>query len=82
MRIFPSPSSARFLLTFLGLVFVTFIIGRVVPIDPVLAVVGDRAPPDVYEQAKIEMGLHLPIWQQFFIYVGKVLRAEILARAF
>jgi peptide/nickel transport system permease protein len=63
-------------LTFLGLVFVTFIIGRVVPIDPVLAVVGDRAPPDVYEQAKIEMGLHLPIWQQFFIYVGKVLSGD------
>ena len=44
-------------LTFLGLVFVTFMIGRVVPIDPVLAAVGDRAPADVYEQTRIEMGL-------------------------
>jgi peptide/nickel transport system permease protein len=34
-------------LTFLGLVAVTFVIGRVVPIDPVLAVVGDRAMPAV-----------------------------------
>ena len=32
--------------TFLGLLLVTFLIGRVVPIDPVLAVVGDRAPPE------------------------------------
>ena len=31
-------------LTFLGLLLVTFLIGRVVPIDPVLAAVGDRAP--------------------------------------
>ena len=37
-------------LTFLGLLAVTFVIGRVVPIDPVLAIVGDRAPPQVYER--------------------------------
>ena len=36
-------------LTFLGLLAITFFIGRVVPIDPVLAVVGDRAPPAVDE---------------------------------
>ena len=34
------------LLTFFGLLAVTFLIGRVVPIDPVLAVVGDRAAAD------------------------------------
>ena len=31
------------LLTFLGLTCVTFFIGRVIPIDPVLAIVGDKA---------------------------------------
>ncbi|MDH3601100.1 MAG: ABC transporter permease [Candidatus Tectomicrobia bacterium] len=51
-------------------------IGRVVPIDPVLAAVGDRAPADVYEQTRIEMGLHLPLWQQFFIYVRDVLSGD------
>ena len=30
-------------LTFLGLTCVTFFIGRVIPIDPVLAIVGDKA---------------------------------------
>ena len=30
-------------LTFLGLTCVTFLIGRVIPIDPVLAIVGDKA---------------------------------------
>jgi peptide/nickel transport system permease protein len=39
-------------LTLLGLLAVTFFIGRVVPIDPVLAVVGDQAPRDVYEQVR------------------------------
>jgi peptide/nickel transport system permease protein len=62
--------------TFLGLLLVTFLIGRVVPIDPVLAAVGDRAPPDVYERMRIELGLHLPLWQQFVNYVGDVLRGD------
>jgi len=67
---------ATLALTFLGLLVVTFLIGRVVPVDPVLAAVGDRAPPDVYEQVKIEMGLHLPLWKQFLIYVGNVLSGD------
>ena len=46
--------------TLLGLVAVTFLIGRVVPIDPVIAIVGDRAPAHVYERARQELGLDLP----------------------
>ena len=38
-------SSSMLATTLLGLLAVTFFIGRVVPIDPVLAIVGDRAPP-------------------------------------
>jgi peptide/nickel transport system permease protein len=55
---------------------VTFLIGRVIPIDPVLAVVGDRAPADVYEKARIALGLDKPLWQQFLTYLGQVARGE------
>src|SRR3546814_15518960 len=51
------------LLTFLGLLFVTFIIGRVVPIDPVLAIVGDRAPGHVVERVREELGLNRPPYE-------------------
>lgn len=64
-------------LTFLGLLAITFFIGRVVPIDPVLAVVGDRAPRAVYEAARIEMGLDRPLLVQFFHYVGQVLTGDL-----
>jgi peptide/nickel transport system permease protein len=64
-------------LTLFGLLLVTFIIGRVVPIDPVLAAVGDRAPPEVYERVKEELGLNLPLWRQFAIYVGQVLSGDL-----
>jgi len=63
-------------LTFLGLLAVTFFIGRVVPIDPVLAVVGDQAPRDVYEQVRRELGLDQPLWTQFLIYVQKMLAGD------
>ncbi|MGO4723370.1 MULTISPECIES: ABC transporter permease [Inquilinus] len=63
--------------TFFGLLLVTFFIGRVVPIDPVLAVVGDRAPRDVYEKARLELGLDQPLWTQFGRYVGDVLSGDL-----
>lgn len=62
--------------TMLGLLFVTFIIGRVMPIDPVLAVVGERASQQVYDQVYIEMGLDRPILVQFLFYLGDVLRGD------
>jgi peptide/nickel transport system permease protein len=63
-------------ITFLGLLLVTFLIGRILPIDPVLAVVGDRAPQAVYDRVREEMGLNLPLWQQFFIYISNVLHGD------
>jgi peptide/nickel transport system permease protein len=62
--------------TFLGLLLITFLIGRVVPIDPALAVVGDKASPEVYEKARIAMGLNLPLWKQFLIYLGNILQGN------
>lgn len=64
---------ATIALTFLGLLAITFFIGRVVPIDPVLAVVGDRASASTYEAARVAMGLDRPLYEQFFSYVGDIL---------
>jgi peptide/nickel transport system permease protein len=70
----------RFLLiaatTYLGLLAVTFFIGRVIPIDPVLAVLGDRAPESVVERTRREMGLDLPLIQQFWIYIQAALHGD------
>jgi peptide/nickel transport system permease protein len=64
-------------LTFFGLLLVTFVIGRVMPIDPVLAAVGDRATAEVYQRTRIELGLDLPLYQQFYLYVEKVLHGDL-----
>ncbi len=77
----PVYAVARFVLvvgvTFLGLLALTFFIGRVVPIDPVLAVVGDRATDAQYEAARIAMGLDRPLIVQFADYVTDVLRGDL-----
>lgn len=62
--------------TYLGLLAVTFFIGRVIPIDPVLAVLGDRAPADVVERTRREMGLDLPLIQQFYLYLKNALNGN------
>ena len=64
------------LATFLGLLLITFVIGRLMPIDPVLAAVGDRASQATYNQVKEAMGLNLPIWHQFLIYAWNVLHGD------
>jgi len=63
-------------LTYLGLLAVTFFIGRVVPIDPVLAIVGDRAPEHVVARVREELGLNKPLYQQFGIYLQKVAKGD------
>ena len=44
-------------ITLFGLILVTFLIGRAMPIDPVLAIVGDHAPPDVVARVRAELAL-------------------------
>lgn len=63
-------------LTYLGLLAVTFFIGRVIPIDPVIAIAGDRAPEHVVQRVRAELGLDKPLWQQFGLYVGKAVKGE------
>ncbi|WP_245215207.1 ABC transporter permease [Pararoseomonas baculiformis] len=70
-------TAASIPITLLGLAVVTFFIGRVVPIDPVLAVVGDRAPADVVERARIEMGLDQPLYVQFWRYLTDILSGNL-----
>ena len=64
------------LLTMLGLLLVTFVIGRVMPIDPVLKVVGDRATQAQYDAAYQAMGLDRPLYVQFAGYVSEVLTGD------
>ncbi|WFU01705.1 ABC transporter permease [Rhizobium sp. CB3171] len=62
--------------TYLGLLAVTFFIGRVIPIDPALAIAGDHAPTQVLERLRREMHLDQPLYLQFYYYLLSALTGD------
>ncbi|WP_417719801.1 ABC transporter permease [Salipiger sp.] len=58
--------------TLIGLLILTFIIGRVMPVDPVRAIVGEDATREVYDHVFRQLGLDRPVWQQFLFYLRDV----------
>lgn len=64
-------------LTFLGLTSITFVIGRVMPADPVLAIVGNRATQEQYERVYHELGLDKPLYEQYFRYLGELAHGDL-----
>jgi peptide/nickel transport system permease protein len=70
-------SAASVPITLFGLVLVTFLIGRVMPIDPVIAIAGDHAPPDVMARVRLELGLDRPLLVQFWIYLKNLAHGDL-----
>lgn len=56
-----------------GLVFMLI---HVVPGDPVVALLGDRASPADYEALREALGLNLPLWQQFLNFAEGLPRGD------
>lgn len=63
-------------LTYLGLLAVTFFIGRVIPVDPALAIVGERASEEAVQRVRAELGLNQPLPRQFARYVARALAGD------
>ena len=64
-------------MTFLGLLLLTFVIGRLMPTDPVIAIIGDKAPESLYQETYLALGLDKPVIVQFFYYLGDVLQGDL-----
>jgi len=62
--------------TFVGLTAVTFFISRLTKIDPVLAVVGDKATKSAYDAAFRALGLDQPLYVQYLIYLRRLLSGD------
>jgi len=65
------------LTTLVGLLLLTFTMGRLLPADPVLAVTGSEVNRDTYERVYAELGLDRPVWQQFWSYMADVLHGNM-----
>lgn len=63
---------ATIAITLFGLLLLTFVIGRMMPADPVRAIVGEDASRETYEMVYRQLGLDQPVWMQFLRYLGDV----------
>ncbi|MGU3401116.1 ABC transporter permease [Brucellaceae bacterium D45D] len=62
--------------TLFGLLLLTFIIGRMMPVDPVLAIVGDEATQATYDRVYQRLGLDQPLYKQFFGFVSDIFHGD------
>ncbi len=59
-----------------GVSVVVFLLVRLIPGDPAIAILGSRATPELVARVHDQLGLGLPIWQQYLNYLGGALRGS------
>src|SRR5690606_41929681 len=67
----------QMLVVLAGVSVLVFVLTRVLPGDPVAAALGDRATPEQMAQLRTEMGLDLPLWQQYGNFVGGLFSGDM-----
>jgi peptide/nickel transport system permease protein len=63
--------------TLLGLATLTFFIGHLLPLDPVIAVLGPNASHEAYAAMYKQLGLDQPLWTQFGVYLGHLVQFDL-----
>ena len=60
-----------------GVCVITFIISHLIPGDPARLLAGDRASDEIVRHIRQQLGLDLPLWQQFARYVDALLHGDL-----
>ena len=60
-----------------GVTLVTFVISHVVPADPVVAYLGEHAPPALVEKVRHQIGLDRPLPVQYLIYLEDLVHGNL-----
>ena len=54
-----------------------FMMLRLTPGDPAAILAGDNATPEQLERIRVSLGLHQPIYIQFFTWIDKLLHGDL-----
>jgi peptide/nickel transport system permease protein len=65
------------LITVWVIVTIVFVLVRAAPGDPTSYLIDVTFPPEVREEILRRFGLDKPVWQQYILYIGNVLRADL-----
>lgn len=64
--------------TLIGITLLSFVMVRLVPGDPVQAMLGDRTmTPEAHAAALKDLGLDKPVLEQYVDYVGRILQGDL-----
>lgn len=59
-------------ITLFAVLTIVFFIVRVLPGDPAMAILGDQASQSALEALRVRLGLDVPLYQQYFVFLGGV----------
>ena len=77
MRIFIIKRLLLGVMVLFGVIFITFVIVRIIPSDPATQWVGPRATQEQLEAARIELGLNDPFFVQFGNFVTDLFQGKM-----
>ncbi len=64
--------------TLFGISFLSFVLIRLIPGDPVMLLLGERgADPETYKHMQEALGLHLPWYEQYFTFLKGIFSGEM-----
>ena len=61
----------------IGITAVTYVLIYLVPADPVRQIAGRSATAETVESIRRQLGLDLPLWQQYLRYLGNLLQGDL-----
>jgi peptide/nickel transport system permease protein len=61
----------------LGVSLIVFSFTHLIPGDPAVAMLGERATPQRVMEVRTQLGLDQPLYTQYFIYAGKILHGDL-----
>jgi len=64
-------------LVIFGVLIIVFIVTRIIPADPVGAILGGNAPPEAVDAMRHQLGLDKPIFAQLVDYLGGLFRGNL-----
>lgn len=63
--------------TLFGVLTLVFVLVRIVPGDPAIAILGDSASEQALQSFREQMGLNEPVWNQYLAFLGQLLHGSL-----
>lgn len=61
----------------IGVTLIVFFMARLLPGNPALALLGEHATPASVAALSKQLGLDTPIWEQYFLFVGRLFQGNL-----